>query len=148
MLKRELRSFPGWQIGKDGAVFRPNSRTPEPLEVRNGIYTGRLTVKIDGSWHRLDALLSQAFYESKLIVPRDGNLLDLRAKNIVVIEKLPTFEGEFRKLDIDKVQWIWHLYEAKQTRVTFLAEASGLSHFATTDFLQIIKAILYAGIRL
>lgn len=146
-LKRELRSHPGYRISKDGYVFRGQSHSPEPIEARDGVYTKRLTVLIEHQFHRIDALLSQTFYDGHLILPRDGNLMHLATNNVIVVKKLPAFDDPHRKLNVDRVQWIWHLYEYQKIRIGFLAEKSGLPHYSDDDFIAIIKTILFSGIR-
>jgi hypothetical protein len=129
-------------------VFQGLHSSPLPLEVRDGKYQKQLTVRIGDIWERIDTLLSEAFYEGATVVPRDGNLMDLRAENVIAVKKLPAFSSQYKYLDGDRLNWIWTCYEKYRIRVAFLAERTGLSHFYPDDFVKIIRAVLTEGIRL
>lgn len=147
-MTRELRRYPGYRISKDGQVFHGLHSSPLPLEARDGKYQKQLTVRIGDLWERIDVLLSETFYEDAVLVPRDGNLMDLRADNVIPVKRMPQFSSNFKHLDADRMNWIWTCYEKYRIRVAFLAERTGLSHFYPEDFVKIIKAVLTEGIRL
>lgn len=129
-------------------MFHGLHSSPLPLEVRDGKYQKQLTVRIGDLWERIDTLLSETFYENAVIVPRDGNLLDLRADNVIPVRRMPTFSSQHKYLDGDRLNWIWTCYEKHRIRVAFLAERTGLVHFYEDDFVKIIRCVLTEGIRL
>lgn len=147
-MTREIIKAPGFRLSKDGQVFEGTSQSPLPLEVRDGRYQKLLTVQIGNQWERVDLLLSDTFYEGAIVVPRDGNMLDLRSGNVIAVRNLPTFKQDLKRLDGEKLQWIWTAYEYQKTRVLYLAEKTGLVHFQDEDFVRILTAIMREGIRL
>ena len=78
-MTREVIKYPGYRLSRDGQVFFGTSQSPLPLEVRDGRYQKLLTVQIGQLWERVDLLLSETFYDGAIVVPRDGNMLDLRS---------------------------------------------------------------------
>lgn len=147
-MTREIISAPGFRLSKDGQVFHGTSQSPLPLEVRDGRYQKLLTVRIGNQWERIDLLLSDTFYDGAVVVPRDGNMLDLRSGNVIAVRNLPAFKQEMKRLDGEKLQWIWTVYQFHQCRVLYLAEKTGLVHFHEDDFIRILTAIMREGIRL
>lgn len=147
-MTREVIKYPGYRLSRDGQVFFGTSQSPLPLEVRDGRYQKLLTVQIGQLWERVDLLLSETFYDGAIVVPRDGNMLDLRSGNVIAVKNVPTFKGDLKRLDGDRMQWIWNVYEYQKTRVLYLAEKTGLVHFQDEDFVRILTAIMREGIRL
>jgi hypothetical protein len=143
-MRRPL-SNPHYEIDHDGTVWAVASKPPRKLP--HGSHTNRhgtthLTVEIEGRRHLIWLLLGSVIYDGAVVLPRDGNFLNLRMTNVIALKLISS--GAIT--DPDEIHLIWRLYCGGET-CSLMAGKSGLVSYSVDDFKSIVKDILWAGVR-
>lgn len=144
-MRRPLPSHPGHEIDHDGTVWSVSGKKATKLPHganTNRLGTVHLTVKIGGREHLIWPLLGRVIHEGGLILPRDGNFLNLRLENTVALRLI----SSDKITDPDEIHLIWRLYCSGVT-CALMAGVSGLIGYWDEDFRNLIKDVLWAGIR-
>lgn len=143
-MRRPL-SNPHFEIDHDGTVWSVASKPAR--KIPHGTHTNRfgtihLTVELDGRRHLIWLLLGSVIYDGAVILPRDGNFLNLRMTNTIALKMISS--GTIT--DPDEIHLIWRLYCSGVT-CALMADKAGLGRYSVDDFKSIIKDVLWASIR-
>lgn len=142
-LKRSLSIALDHMIDRDGFVYGPDRRKLPHCVMQSAFGMQYLGVELGGERLQVWMLLSVTFYDSVLILPRDGNFLNWRADNTVVLCSL----SGGRITAHNEIHAAWYWYQQHGLACRQIAERSGLIAYGERDFKQLIKDILIAGIR-
>lgn len=151
-LLRMIPFAPDYTITRAGEIRHESNRhKPVPHSVHQGKYGMKhLRVEIDGEQIYVWKILSLVWYDSKLMLNRDGGLLrwapedtfTLHELNYVTASKSPT-----PVIDREEIQYIWYLYQQKKAACWQMAEKTNLMSHGFDDYKAIIKDILIASVR-
>ena len=141
-LMRDVAGYPGLRIDSGGVVWNGKKRMPTTnVQDRHGvsmlaIYTGDDFVPI---WD----IMSNAFYDGGLILPRDGNFFNCHKSGIVEVKHV-SFDVI---TDTDDIRWIWWMY-CRGLRCSEILEATKWSDkFRVDDIKNVVRDVLVQGIR-
>lgn len=143
-MRRRLQN-PNYELDHDGNIWsvasKPIRKLPHATH-ENRFGTVHLTCVVDGREHFIWRLLGSVFHSNALILPRDGNFLNLRADNVIALRMI----SSPKITDPDEIHFIWRLY-CDGVTCALMANKTGFLDYWVDDFKSIIKDILWAGVR-
>jgi hypothetical protein len=143
-LKRTIPFAMQYQIDRDGNVIDTETRKKLPHATVNSRYgLVYLSCWFEGQHQIIWRLMSSAFYDGRVILPRDGNFLNWKAENTVILETV----SSKRITEVLEIHAVWYWYQKCGVPCRNIAEQSGLIRYGEQDFRSLVKDILVAGIR-
>jgi hypothetical protein len=142
-MRRVIPFALNYEIDQSGNVTKDGVKVPHGVK-RSRLGVNCTSVRIDDEDFFIWRVLSDVFYNGKLILPRDANFLSWSPENTMILAKV----SSNRIMGPEEIHAIWWHYQgpAKVTCAA-MAEKSGLIRYTESDFRMIIKDILYCGIR-
>ena len=141
-LMRDVAGYPGLKIDAEGVVWTGKKRVPTTnVQDRHGITM--IAVLHSDDFLPIWDLMSRAWYDGGLILPRDGNFFNCRKSGIVHVEHV-SFDVI---TDTDDIRWIWWMY-SRGLRCAEILEATKWSDkYSVDDIRNVVRDVLVQGIR-
>jgi len=149
LAKRVIPFAPEFTIDRDGTVWLGHSRVPT-TSVKSPKGVDCLAVRLNEESTRpvsVWRILSQVWYENKLILPRDGNAMSWIADNVVVVPGVSGSAEIPGIRDPDEILLVIVKYFREDVGCWQMAEKSGLVFYSRDQFASLIRDVLSAGIR-
>lgn len=165
MAKRAIPFAPGFSIDNNGGVWcrggtgggigggerlpTTTMRSAKGVECLAVCFTKETEAVVsDGSAQPVMVwrILSQVWYSNKVILPRDGNALNWKMANVIVLGSITNTEAVPAISDIDEILKIWVTYLKDGIGCWQLAEKTGF-FYSRDQFWSLIRDVLVAGIK-
>lgn len=145
LAKREVTWAPGVSIDRNGTVWRGHVRVPTTyVNTKQGLK--QLAVDLVDRRVPVWRMLSGIWYDNAMLVPRDGNAMDWRTDNTVVLKAVTSTNNSPGISDPEEILIVWSRYCAGAS-CWQLAEKTGLHIYSQQQFHNLVRDILIAGIR-
>lgn len=156
LAKRAIPFSPGFSIDRNGVVWtgEGHHRRVETTSMLSpkGVQVLAVILDADDSGGSLPVrktfavwkLLSQIWYENKIVLPRDGNAMSLISDNVILLGSVSDIAGG-AIADMDEILLVWTTY-SKGVGCWNLAEKTRLVRYSRDQFFGLIKDVLVAGI--
>jgi len=140
---KTIYGLPDYTINKDGIVRLGMKRVPTSnVEDVNGIY--HLAYEIEGRIMQVREIVSIAYHNGVLLLPRDGNFFNWNEHNQIVVKEI-SYDGI--RGENEDITFIWWMYHRSFTCEMIACERRVAGKYNRDIVYSVIKNILVQGIR-
>ena len=141
-LMREVAGYPHLRIDAEGVVWIGAKRIPTTnVQDRHGI--SMIAILQNDEFLPIWDLMSKAYYDGGLILPRDGNFFNCRKSGIVHVE----YMSSDAITDTDDIRRIWWMYCLGLRCAEILEEMKWTDKYTVEDIKNVVRDVLVQGIR-
>lgn len=137
--RRPVPSEPSLEITRSGDVYASGRRLASKLSRRGSYGIPYLTVQsTDGEWKVSWVMLSETWYESGVLIPRNGEMLNMSPENVICIRQIAG-----KVTHPMKIQAIWCRWKQGMK----CSDMPGsLFTYEVDDFKSVVRQVFEAGL--
>ena len=149
-LMREVAGYPHLRIDAEGVVWIGAKRIPTTnVQDRHGI--SMIAILWNNEFVTIWELMSIAYYDGGLILPRDGNFFNCRKSDLFNCRKSGIVHVEYMSsdaiTDTDDIRRIWWMYCLGLRCAEILEEMKWTDKYTVEDIKNVVRDVLVQGIR-